>query len=734
MNRLPFSLALTKPQRRLLHGGVLAFIVSIAMTIIFLLGGFTQLEWQLDDAKTKLLRSEATANPQVVVLLVDEASLLTLEPIVGRWPWPRSVWADVLEFMTMGGAQGVAFDILFTERELLKDQSQSEHDLAFIESTRESGIATHSIQLLHDPSNPTPNRPLPDIFKNKFAIPTTIGLKSSQNNTRYIPFKGLYENAKHIGVVEFSPDSDGVYRRTRLFRDFMGDFYPVLSVAPLMDQLNIQQIEQTTKPPLLKLGGLSLPLDREGFYEVNFYEHFTTYSIGSVLASITQLRQGNLEALYTDPRLLNPEKFANKFVFIGTSAVGLEDMKTTPLESRWPGVFLHASIASNLLDQDFVYQVPASWVLVSIFLLAFLTMRLAIFQDAILLQTIYPLLLASLMLISGFWLQASFAMNWDLTPLLSTILITWLMTSGYLSATEGREKRRVRNMLSQYVSPSALNMVLDNYQDQIQAEVGKEEEMTVVFSDIRSFTTLSESLSPREVVTLLNIHLDAMTQVTFDFKGTIDKFIGDATMAFWGAPLPDPQHALHASRAMIHMTRKVDEVNQTLTEKGLPNIKIGVGGNTGSVILGNIGSSQKLDYTVIGDAVNLGSRLEGLTKQYGLKLLISEFTWKAIHQQIPCALIDQVKVKGKNKPVKIYLPLADLDDPDIEAAFELAAFCQQAFDAYHARHFRRANQIFQQLPDDPFIHFKALYDQRCKAYLETPPPDEWDGVFTLTTK
>ncbi len=734
MKILGIPIALSKSQRRLFHGTLLALTASLLVSGIFLLGGFNTLEWQIDDAKTKLIRGDSKANPDVVVLLVDEASLSTLEPIVGRWPWPRSVWADVLEFMTMGGAQSVAFDILFTERALNEQKAQSEHDLAFIDSTAESGIATHAIQLLHDPSNPTPNRPLPQVFKERFAIPKTIGLKQSQNNTRYIPFTGLYENARNIGVVEFSPDADGVYRRTRLFRDFMGDFYPVLSVAPLVDILGINRVEQTSKPPMIQFGGLEVPLDRNGFYEVNFYKHFTTYSIGSVLASIDQLRKGNLEALYTDPRLLSPEKFANKIVFIGTSAVGLEDMKTTPLESRWPGVFLHASITSNLLNQEFVYQVPASWVLVLIFLLAIITMRLAIYQDAILLQTFYPFLLASIVVMSGIWAQASFAQNWDLTPLLTSILTTWLMISGYLSATEGREKRRVRNMLSQYVSPSALNIVLDNYQDQIQAEVGKEEEMTVVFSDIRGFTTISESLSPGEVVTLLNIHLDAMTQVTFDFKGTMDKFIGDATMAFWGAPLPDPDHALHATRAMIHMARKVDQVNQTLTEKGLPNIQIGVGGNTGSVILGNIGSSQKLDYTVIGDAVNLGSRLEGLTKQYGLKMLISEFTQKEIYQQIPCALIDQVKVKGKNKPVKIYLPLADVEDPDIDKAFKIADTCQQAFDAYHAKNFLLANQIFQQLPDDPFTHFKALYDQRCQAYLKTPPPDKWDGVFTLTTK
>ena len=725
---------LSKQQRKYLHGSLLALLAFVMTSGLFLSGGLKKMEWQVDDLKSQLLRSDLHADKDVVILLVDEASLATLDPLVGRWPWPRSVWADVLEFMSMGGAQGVAFDILFTERALDADKQHSEHDLAFVDATAQSGIATHAMQLLHDPANPSPNKPLPKIFHDKFALPDTQGLQTSANNTYYISFNGLYQNARSMGVVEFSPDSDGTYRRTRLFRDYNGDFFPVLSTAPLMDRLNIQKIIETPNRRTLYLDNLAVPLDRDGNYQVNFYKHFETFSIGSVLASVEQLRRGNLEALYTDPRYVNPEMFAGKTIFVGTSAVGLEDMKATPMESRWPGVFLHASIASNLINKDFITQVNAWQVLVSVFVLALLTMLLSLNQTSILLQTGYPLILASLVVGISIGLQSHFALQWDLMPALMSILSTWLLISGYLSATEGREKRRVRSMLSQYVSPAALNMVLDNYEKQAEAEIGKEEEMTVVFSDIRGFTTISESLTPAEVVRLLNIHLDAMTQVTFDHGGTMDKFIGDATMAFWGAPLPDPDHALHATQAMIHMTRKLEEVNTKLIEQGLKPIAIGVGGNTGKVILGNIGSSQKLDYTVIGDAVNLGSRLEGLTKQYGLKLLISEFTREKIYQRIPCALIDQVRVKGKHKPVKIYLPLADLADANIAEMFDVVETCNQAFNAYHAQDFTRAQQLFAKLPDEPFEHFKALYAQRCEAYLQTPPPQDWDGVFTLTTK
>jgi len=725
---------LSKQQKRDFKGIVLSIAVFISLSIVFAYDGFKQMEWLADDFKTQHLREGKTTDDQVVILLVDEASLGAMDSILGRWPWPRSVWADVLEYMSMGGAASVAYDILFTESSLgSMHERESEHDLAFVQISQESGIATHAMQLLFDDNNPDANKPLPDIF-DRFSIPNVKGIPPSQNDTFYIPFEGLYQAARNMAVVEFSPDSDGDYRRTNLFRDYQGQFYPVLSTATLMDILNIQSVEQDSEAHRMKINDMVVPLDRDNHYQVNFYENFETYSIASVLASIARMREGDLESVYTNERLVPPDVFADKIVFIGTSAVGLEDMKSTPMDARWPGVFLHASIVSNLLQQDFIYQVKSYWVYLAMFLLSMLTALAVLSHTSITLQLAYPSSLLVLYLVGNIALQHYFSLQMDVVAPVMTVFATWLVVNGYLSATEGREKKRVRTMLAQYVSPAALNSVLDNYEDQISAEIGKKEEMSVVFSDIRGFTSISENLSAEEVVKLLNIHLDAMTKVTFHHGGTMDKFIGDATMAFWGAPLPDPDHPLHATQAAIAMYRAVVEVNQELAALRIPKISIGVGVNTGQVVLGNIGSSQKLDYTVIGDSVNLGARLEGLTKEYGVGVLVSEFTREHIYRQIPCALIDLVRVKGKDEPVKIYFPLGLDTDENYLNHLDAVKLCEEAFKLYHQKRFSQANQLFQRLPDEYFGRFKQIYEARCVAYLKVPPGKSWDGVFTLTTK
>jgi adenylate cyclase len=722
----------SKRLKLITHGALLALLVFVAVSLVFHLGGWRALEWLADDFKTQQLRSDKVADDQIVVLLVDESSLSAMDPVVGRWPWPRSVWADVLEYLSMGGAQSAVFDILFTERSANSSEALNPHDQALVEMNRQTDMAIHAMQLLRDPQNPFADRPLPAIFPKKFAFPSVEGVPKVHNNTYYIPFKQLYETAHRMGVVEFSPDADGTYRRTSLLRDYHDHYYPVLSLAPLIERLNFTHAKQVGQT--LWLNDLAVPLDRSGHYQVNFYQQIKSVSIGSVLASVAALRRGEVEQLYQDPQLVPPDFFENKTVFIGTSAVGLEDMKDTPIQNRWPGVYLHASIASNILQKDFITQPPASWVYGMIFLAVLLTTPLVLGTASVIMQVVYPLGLVAIYSALNVFAQAKWGLQLDYVPVVAAIFFTWLTMSGYLSATEGREKRRVRQMLAQYVSPAALNTVLDNYEDQIKAEVGTEQEMSVVFSDIRGFTTISEGLTPAQVVQLLNVHLDAMTQVTFKYGGTMDKFIGDATMAFWGAPLPDPEHPLHATQAAMAMQASIPEVNQKLKSMGLKEIAIGVGVNTGKMILGNIGSSQKLDYTVIGDAVNLGSRLEGLTKQYHVPVLISEFTQAYVHEKIPCAPIDRVRVKGKHKPVTIYTPLCFPEDPKVEEWFKVVALAEQAFQAYHQQDFQRAKALFSQLPDQPFEQFKQLYFERCDAYLQTPPPKEWDGVYTLTTK
>ena len=289
-------------------------------------------------------------------------------------------------------------------------------------------------------------------------------------------------------------------------------------------------------------------------------------------------------------------------------------------------------------------------------------------------------------------------------------------------------------MLAQYVSPAVLASVVDKYEDYLKAEIGSKEKVSILFADIRGFTSLSETLTAEKTVEMLNTYFSAMTEVIFSYHGTIDKFIGDAIMAFWGAPLPFKEHAKNAVMAAMKMHDKLSEVNQTLMEKGFDSVHIGIGINTGEVILGNIGSDRKLDYTVIGDNVNLASRLEGLTKQYGCGIIISEFTYAQIKDHIPCRIVDMVRVKGKQHPIKIYTPIicpaSAADQPKVEAQL-LSDKTQTAFNYYLSRRWQQALQHYQDLPED---NIRTIFMQRCRQYLQMEPPIQWNGVYTLTEK
>lgn len=727
---------LNKKTKRLLVSLTLTLAVVLMVSTAFHFRLIQGLEWKINDNQLKWARAGTELPPELVTVMIDEASLQVLDQRVGRWPWPRSVWGDLLEFMSMAGAKGVIFDILFTERQLDENRQPSVHDQIFADMTRDTGMVTHAMQLVQDPGAlPSQNNlPMPPGFEEQFALKNVEGFPPSPNNLYYIPFDGLYQGAQQMGVVEFSPDADGVYRRTKLIRGYLDKFYPTLSLTAAIQKLNFQSFKQDENG--LHFDDMTVPLDRDGHYLVNFYEKQNTLSIGAIFATLEQIRLGNIEEVYTNPKYIKPDDFAGKVVFVGTSAVGLEDLKTTPVDGRLPGVFLHTSIAGNLITQDFIQQVPTHVTYLLILLFAIITLVMIQSFTHILAKLFLPFLL-----VVGYLAFTTYSLKeWNLlmdslAPIMA-VFLTWLLIEAYLSVTEGAEKRRVRQMLGQYVSPNALNKVLDNIEDQLKAEVGTRENMTIAFSDVRSFTSISEGLSAEQVVELLNIHLSKMVDVTFEEGGTMDKFVGDATMAFWGAPVPDKDHAFHATRCLIRMVRAMDEVNATLAEKGYAPIAMGAGANTADVVLGNIGSVHKLDYTVIGDGVNLASRLEGLTKNYGVGCIISEFTHEQLKDRIPCVLLDMVRVKGKKEPIRIYHPLALDTDPEeqIIEAWKQVHIGNEAFAAYHMQAWDIALERFSALDDNPFARLKEIYAERIQHFKDNPPGEDWDGVFTFTTK
>ena len=568
--------------KKVLHGALIALATAIIVNLGFYLGLFDGLELKAFDMRARYNHSQPSSD--VAIILIDEASLRGMNPIVGRWPWPRSVHADVVEFLALSGAKAVLFDILFTENERVSGIRKgvlAPSDMSLVEATAAAGNVYHAAQIVIDEEDEYNksllNRPMPKDFVSRFSVDIK-GVPASKHNNYYLPFKELYTASKGIGIVEFLSDSDGVYRRTKLFRNYQGNYHPVLPMAPLLDILNPESISQEGDriiltgvreeyPPApalqsqsanLKPGTLEIPLQKDGSYLVNMHGEFKPYSMSGVLSSIQKIKLGKLEGLP-----VSPDEFKDKVVFIGGSAVGIEDLKPTSMGGNTPGVYLHASVYSNIIRGDFLRysgQLITSFSILALSIMV--TVAILWSRNIISYQLGVPVLIAFVYMATSFW---GFRHNIlvDMVAPTFAILISWMGSFAFLSITEGKDKRKIKRMLSQYVSPSILSTLIDKSpHDVLKAEVGSKENLTVLFSDIRGFTSISERLAAEKVVELLNAYLSEMVDVIFEHEGTLDKFIGDAIMAFWGAPIKAGDHGMRAVRAALDMKRRLEAFNQ----------------------------------------------------------------------------------------------------------------------------------------------------------------------------
>ena len=710
--------------------GAAAAAIALALAAA---GWLDELEWKSFDLRVRLARSVTPPPPEIAVILIDEASLRMMNTRVGRWPWPRSLHADVVDFLAAAGARRIVFDILFTENERDAGEASgklSDNDARLASAVASAGNVVSAAQLLRDDpddyNHGLLNRSLPVEFVRRFSLPdaAAAGNPATAANNAYLPFAELTASSSAIGVVEFAPDRDGIYRRTRLIRTYGEKAFPTLSLAALSDQWQ-PEAGQDNSLHLLSRGSaaehIDLPLQSDGEYLIKPYKDFRAYSMSGVLVSIHQLRQGEIENLP-----VHPEEFRDKIVLIGASAVGVEDLKPTPFGTLQPGVFLHASIIGNILHHDFLHTPPAWLMRVTTILLPLLIALAVLLPARTVWRIIAPITLALTFLAAG---QGAFEAQWvvEMVAPWTGMALAWLGSLARLSATEGREKRRIRKMFGQYVSPAVLESIADNAaQGLLQAEVGRREHLTILFSDIRGFTTLSESLKPEELVKLLNDYLSPMTRIVLEERGTLDKYIGDAMMVIFNAPLDVPNHPEHACRSAFRMLERLAELNQKFTASGLPMIDIGIGIHTGEAIVGNMGADIRFDYTAIGDNVNLASRLEGLNKYYGTRILVSSVTMVRAGEGFVFREVDLVRVKGKNEPVAVYELMT--------TGQEFAPRFAEGLALYRNCRFSEAMMVFADLLESGDDRLSALYLDRCREFMVIPPPEGWDGVYIARDK
>ena len=698
-------------------------ICSILLTLsLEWMGAFNNLEFSSFDHRAKFFRYDKKLHQDVVVVLIDEQSLQQMQRRFGRWPWPRSAYTDLLEFFTFAKVQSVAFDILFSEQQAA-DQSGRADDDALVKATRDAANVVHAMQLTEIFGHKS-QRELPADFIKQHQI-ANVQYSGKSYDNYLIPFDQLYQAANGVGNLEIEPDSDGVYRRMRLFNQYQRFVFPAISTA-LVLPLIMGEGEVLVKQDIADIGGLQIPLLEEGKYLINPIGDMNILSALDVFQTMDQIRAGKSDGL-----ILKPEDFTDKIIIIGASALGLLVVKSTAMSTTEPGVYLHASAVSNILEQDFLYKNNASFNFIILILAAIISIVPIMFLGRIWLATLIPVVLGSVYVASAYF---AFSLNMIL-PVMNVLFViasAMFMSLYFRVSAEKKHKLKVRTMLSQYVSPSVMSIVLDQY-DELVASDGTSENLSILFSDIRGFTDISEQFQAAEIVELLNIYFSEMTDIIFEQQGTLNKFIGDAILAFWGAPVKTELHADQALSAALLMREKLPQVNQILHQKGFGAIDVGIGIHTGDVVLGNIGSHRKLDYTIIGDAVNLASRIEGLTKVYGVSILLTEDTYMALKDAVKCIKVDMVTVKGKQQPVLLYTPVQTfISDNNLSVSIEeMLRINHDAFNFYQNQQWPLAKQKLTSAGQAKLLD---IFIERCDFYIAHEPGSNWSGIYEHHTK
>ena len=676
-----------------------------------------------------------TRPPPIVIVDIDEASLRA----EGQWPWSRARIADLVDRLSDAGVAVIAFDILFAEPErnpvqqILSELKDAEPPLAQalagyseridadrrLAASLQRGDSVLGFVLHNEPVSPGGALPKPVA---RLDAGARVVIPEMQSATGNLPL--LQTAAGAGGFLTTLPDHDGAIRRSPLLLRHDGAVYPSLALAAasaylLVDgpRIHLARVGPVDAVDHLTLGDQYVPVDAAGQVLVPYRGRARSFPS----LSATDVLQGRL-----DPALLE-----NRIALIGTSALGLADLKATPVAGVFPGVEIQATVLAGLLEGGFRSQ--PDWASGANFAL--------ILAIGCLLAVGLPYLKAGLMLAAtaaavgvvgagNLWLwNSGLALAIAMPLLLVAVLAAFNMAYGFLFET--RSRQRLMDMFGQYVPPALVEEM--SQRPEHFGFAGESREMTVLFADIRNFTTLSESLSAQELKELLNRFFTPMTRVIFDRRGTIDKYVGDMIMAFWGAPVRDARHAEHAIAAALDMLQAVRALQVELAREGLPEIAIGIGLNSGVMNVGDMGSEYRRAYTVIGDTVNLASRLEGLTKYYGVDIVVGPHTRESAPEFVYRRL-DRVRVKGKRTAVEVFTPLCRSTELNERLRDELTAH-EQALTHFWRREWPQAQALFASLheshPDTPLY---ALYLERIAQLRERVLGDDWDGVYERREK
>ncbi len=703
---------------KLVQGLAAGIVGALAAVGFFTPGLLDRWEVKTWDWRVNVMAKPSPATPKIRLILLDQNSLDWAKDENGlSWPWPREVYGAIIQFCKRAGVKSLAFDVLFTEpskygvpddQALAAEIASFKYFVGAVFLSRTTGSEKHWPSFAAAPVFKVDglSRWLADSGHDAFPRAT-------------FPVAEISAASGALANVHLNPDPDNVYRRAALLEVFDGKVLPSLALASYLAARPDASLK--IYPGGLRVGGRMIPVDAAGKAILNFRGPSGThkaYNAASVIQS--ELRLQNQET-----SIIDVDDFKDAYVLFGFSAPGLFDLRPTPVSGVYPGVEISATMLDNLLANDFIKPVPAAWVIILTLLIALLagaapSMAAGVFRSALVygfficLPVVFCLIAYRL----GFWLP--------LVVQEAGVVVTLFGAGLIYYTTEGRQKLFIKNAFKQYLSPDVIEQIIA-HPDRLKLG-GERKMLSIFFSDLEGFTGISEGLDPEALTHLLNVYLSAMTDIIHEEGGTVDKYEGDAIIAFWNAPLDEPDHAVRCVRAALRCQAKLARMRPDFRKSLGKDLKMRIGVNTGYAVVGNMGSHSRFDYTMIGDAVNLASRLEGINKQFGTYTLISQSTREQVADAYPVREISRVAVVGRSEPVVVYEPL--MDHPDKTGQQIMDQFAE-ALVLFYRGDFAGARRLFSVIAGEDAA--AKSYVVKCDELIANPPPN-WQGVWVVTQK
>ena len=634
----------------------------------------------------------ASASTEIVVVAIDEKSLLP-EELGPLQQWPRTHYAKAVELLNRERAAVVGIDMTFPDKkegdEMLRDTLKKHQNVVL--------AARYYFQ--------------------------------NGNRLAEWPNPILLEAKSKIGWINVTLDEDGFIRKIPLFTAFEDKTWEAFSLQLAREYLRADPVDHKIHNNQFQFSQkINIPVITYEDPRNHQKHHFMYINYFAEPGSYTQISMTDLLKENFVDQNGNQINFLDKIVLIGPTAMDLQDYYLSPVSEgvQMPGVEIHANNVQTLITEKFlrdqsrlsIWLTLLGLLVINLFLFSKLRVRFAI---PIFIIELFGILLAGI-------IAYEFRLFLNVIYPILIVLLTFIGTFLLRFILEQSERKFIEGAFGHYVNKEVVEQIL---KDPKMMELGgAKREVTAFFSDIAGFTTISEKMKPSELVQFLNGYLNEMTNLILEHHGTLDKYEGDAIMAFWGAPLPLKEHAKNACLAALQNQKKLKELRKEWEKQGLPPIHVRIGINSGEVIAGNMGSENRFDYTIMGDNVNLASRLEGINKQYGTETIISEFTYEQIKDDFVCRELDQIRVKGKEEPVRIYELICKKDEVKTDVQKTIKEF-EEALKLYREKNFTEAQKKFKAIKNDPP---SEVFAERCEEFIKNPPTEEWDGVYTFTTK